>query len=221
MRNLARKQSYNPEVSQTLGTVVDVEASEKGSVVVVETETRVVRAKRATSCLLEPVAGDVVLVAALDADHAYVLAVLEREAGAPASLVADGDLSIKLPRGAFEVAASSGVHIVSTEEVSVVSGAIRVNAVDGSVALERLSFLGKYVRAEIGRARVFGETLDTMLNRFSQRVKRSYRVVEECDHVRAEQLDYAARKRLSLHGETALISAQNLAKVEGDQIHLG
>jgi hypothetical protein len=191
-------------------------------VFVVETETREVRARRATSCLLEPVPGDVVLVAAVDFDrHAYVLAVLEREAGAPGNIVADGDLGIKLPGGAFEVMAADGVRVVSSKEVSVVSGAVRVNAVDGSVALERLSFLGKFLRAEIGRAKVFGETLDSMLDRVSQRVKRSYRIIEECDHVRAEQLDYAAKKRLSLHGETALLTAQHLAKVEGDQIHLG
>jgi hypothetical protein len=218
MRNLARKEQHDPEVSQTLGTVVFVEEG----VFVVETETREVRARRATSCLLEPVPGDVVLVAAVDFDrHAYVLAVLEREAGAPGNIVADGDLGIKLPGGAFEVMAADGVRVVSSKEVSVVSGAVRVNAVDGSVALERLSFLGKFLRAEIGRAKVFGETLDSMLDRVSQRVKRSYRIIEECDHVRAEQLDYAAKKRLSLHGETALLTAQHLAKVEGDQIHLG
>jgi len=218
MRNLARKQQHDPEVSQTLGTVVGVE----DGAFVIETETREVRARRATSCLLEPVPGDVVLVAAVDFDHqAYVLAVLEREAGAPANIVADGDLGIKLPAGALDVVAADGVRLVSGKEVSVISGAVRVNAVDGSVALERLSFLGKFVRAEIGKAKVFGETLDSMLERVSQRVKRSYRIIEECDHVRAEQLDYAAKKRLSLHGENALITAQHLAKVEGDQIHLG
>ena len=47
------------------------------------------------------------------------------------------------------------------------------------------------------------------------------KIVEELDHVRAEQIDYAVEKRLSLHGENALITAQHLAKVEGDQIHLG
>jgi hypothetical protein len=217
MRNLARKQQHDPEVSQTLGTVVAVEEG----VALVETETREVRAKRATSCLLEPVPGDVVLVAAVDFDHAYVLAVLEREAGAPANIVADGDLGIKLAGGALDLVAAEGVRVVSSKEVSVVSGAVRVNAVDGSMALERLSFFGKLVRAEIGKTKVFGETLDSMLDRVAQRVKRSYRIIEECDHVRAEQLDYAAKKRLSLHGETALITAQHLAKVEGDQIHLG
>jgi hypothetical protein len=218
MHNLARKQQHDPEVAQTLGTVVGVE----GGMLVVETETRRVLAKRATSCLLEPVPGDVVLLAAVDLEHpAYVLAVLEREAGAPGNIVADGDLGIKVPGGALSVVAAQGVRVVSTQEVNVVSGAVRVNAVDGSVTLERLSFLGKWVRAELGKAKVFGETLDSLLDRVSQRVKRSYRTVEECDYVRAEQLDYAAEKRLSLHGETALITAQNLAKVDGDQIHLG
>jgi hypothetical protein len=218
MRNLARKQQRDPEVSQTLGTVVRAE----GGALVVETETREVRAKRAASCLLDPVPGDVVLVAAADHDGpAYVLAVLEREAGTPGDIVADGDLAIRLPSGSLSLVAADGVQIVSSKEVGVVSGAIRLNAVDGSVALERLSFVGKLLRAEIGKAKVFGETLDSVLERVSQRVKRSYRIVEEHDHVRAEQIDYAAKKRLGLHGETALITAETLAKVEGDQIHLG
>jgi hypothetical protein len=191
-------------------------------VFVVETETREVRAKRATSCLLEPAPGDLVMVAAVDfQDQAYVLAVLEREAGSPGTIVADGDLDIKLPGGSFGVVASEGVRLVSSKDVSVVSGALHINAVDGSVALERLSFLSKFIRAEVGRAKVFGETVDSVLERVSQRIKRSYRIVEECDHVRAEQIDYAAKKRLSLHGENALVTAQHLAKIEGDQIHLG
>jgi hypothetical protein len=218
MQNLARKQQHDPEVSQTLGTVIGAE----GGALVIETETRELRAKRATSCLLEPAPGDVVLVADVgDGRHAYVLAVLEREAGAPGHLVADGDLAIKLSAGALDVVTANGVRLVSRQEVSVVSGAFRVNAVDGSVVLERLSFLGKLVRAEVGKAKVFGETLDSLLERVSQRVKRSYRMVEELDHVRAEQIDYAAQKRLGLHGENAVISAECLAKVEGDQIHLG
>lgn len=218
MSNLARKQQHDPQVSETFGTVIRQEQS----VFVVETETREVRAKRATSCLLEPVPGDLVLIAAADREsQAYVLAVLEREAGAPATLVAEGDLDIKLPQGSFGVVASESVRMVANKDVSVISGAVRVNAVEGSVALERLSFLSKFIRAEVGRAKIFGETVDSVLERVSQRLKRSYRIVEECDHVRAEQIDYAAKKRLSLHGENALVTARHLAKIEGDQIHLG
>jgi hypothetical protein len=217
MRNLARKQEPQRYVYEDLGTVLRVE----GADFVIATSSGEIRARRATSCLLQPAPGDLVLLALVGQSSSYVLAVLEREAGAPGDIVLEGDLNIKLKSGSLGVAAQEDVRLVSAKEVSVVSGAVRVNAVDGSVALERLSFLGKFLRAEIGRAKVFGETLDSMLDRVSQRVKRSYRIIEECDHVRAEQLDYAAKKRLSLHGETALLTAQHLAKVEGDQIHLG
>lgn len=216
MRNLARKQAYDPEVSQTFGTVVQIEEA----TFVIATDTREIRARRATSCLLEPQPGDRVLVAEGD-ERAYVLAVLEREPGAPGSIVMDGDLDIRLREGRFGVAAPEGVSLTAGKEVSVVSGAVRVHAVDGSVALDRLSFVGTFVRAEIERAKVFAESLDTVLERLSQRVKRSYRVVAECDHLRAAQIDYAAEGRVSLHGENTLVTAENLAKVEGDQIHLG
>lgn len=217
MRNLARKQQRDREVLQHLGTVNRVD----GAIFVIETDARELRAKRATGCLLEPVPGDLVLVATVGYEEGYVLSVLEREAGAPASIVTDGDLDIKVRRGRFGVAAEAGVSLASGRDVSVVSGAVNIRAVDGSVALERLSFLGSFVRAEIGRAKVLAESLDTVAERLWQRVKRSYRVVEECDHVRAEQIDYAAKKSLRLHGENALVTAENLAKVEGDQIHLG
>ncbi|MFT3776403.1 MAG: DUF3540 domain-containing protein [Minicystis sp.] len=218
MRNLARKQQQQDrEVLQHLGTVTRIE----GATLVVETDTREIVARRAASCLLDPVPGDVVIIAVVGYDQGYVLAVLEREAGAPASIALDGDLDIKLRNGRFGVAAQEGVSLSSGSDVSVVSGTVNVRAVDGSVAVERLSFLGTFLRAEIARAKVFAESFDTVLDRAWQKVKRSYRIVEETDHVRAEQIDYAARKALRMHGENALITAENLAKVEGDQIHLG
>jgi hypothetical protein len=103
----------------------------------------------------------------------------------------------------------------------VVSGAVRVNAVDGNVVLERMSFVATLFRAELESAKLIGKTFDSLLERFSQRVKRSYRVVEESDHLRAAQIDYAAKKSMSLHAENALLTAEELVKIDGDQIHLG
>ena len=65
------------------------------------------------------------------------------------------------------------------------------------------------------------ETLDSVLDRFSQRVKRSYRTVEETDQLKAERIDYTASSTMSLHGENALVTAEQLVKVDGEQIHLG
>ena len=217
MINVARIHQHRQEVTHDHGTVLHVE----DAVFVVETDAGQHRARRATSCLLQPAPGDLVLIAVLPRGDAYVLAVLEREEGAPGKLVADGDLSIELRRGELDLAAPEGVRIVAGKEVSLVSATLRVRAADAHVALDRLSFVGTFVRAQVARAKVFGQSLDTFAERVSQRVKRSYRFVEEAEHVRAERLDYAAKGTLSLHGETARVTASRVAKVDGDQVQIG
>jgi hypothetical protein len=89
------------------------------------------------------------------------------------------------------------------------------------VVLSRLSFVGSVVQAEVERLKLLAESVDTTLTRLYQRVKRSYRVVEELDQLKAERIDYEAKELLSLHGKHATITAESLVKVDGDQIHLG
>src|SRR4051812_26455194 len=99
MSNLAKKQQPKRESTQDHGTVIRTE----GQAFILETEAGEFRARRATSCLLEPLPGDLVLVATLSFGASYVLAVLEREEGAPGSLVVDGDLDITSRHGEISV----------------------------------------------------------------------------------------------------------------------
>ncbi len=217
MSNLARKQQHDPQVSETFGTVI---RSEQGALVV-ETETREVRARRATSCLLEPVPGDLVLIAAMDGARRPTCSrcsSARRGSGDPRRRWGSRHQAAfwLLWRGGRRGRAHGGAQRGD--------GGLRRGPRQrrrGERRARAPLFLSKFIRAEVGRAKIFGETVDSVLDRVSQRLKRSYRVVEECDHVRAEQIDYAAKKRLSLHGEHALVTAQHLAKIEGDQIHLG
>lgn len=179
------------------------------------------RATRARSCLLRPELNDFVLLASLDDGRSYVLAVLERQEEAPSTVAVDGDLTFEVKRGRFSVAAQRGVGIASAKDVSVVSGSIDVNAVTGNVVMQRLSYLGRYLASEVEKVKTFAGTLDQVLDRFSQRVKRSYRTVEELEQVRAERIDYSAKKNMSLRGHNTLMTAEQLVKVDGEQIHLG
>lgn len=217
MQSIARARQYEREAGGEYGAVLRVD----GSAYIVETDDGdVVRAKRATSCLLEPAAGDLVLLTTVKGAR-YILAVLEREEGAPSRLVAEGDLQIRLQRGSLGLAAPDGVHVASGKDLSMVASTFRVQAKEGHVALEALSLLSKMVRGEVDRAKLIGRSLDAALVRLSQRVKRSYRIVEEADHVRAERIDYAAKGSLAIHSENAKITAAHLVKIDGDQIQVG
>ena len=177
--------------------------------------------RRATSCLVAPNVEDTVLVATANTGRSWVLAVLEREGDQKLVIAPEGDVDLKLKSGAFTVAAQEGVDIVSGKAVNVVSGRFNLNAADGSIAIQSLTYVGRVVRSEVEKIRSIASTFDSILDRFSQKVKRSYRTVEETDQLKARQLDYKVEKTLCMRGENTLMTAEKLVKVDGDQIHLG
>jgi hypothetical protein len=205
------------QVSQETGRVVAI--LEDGSIRV-RTASGDHDARRAVSCLVAAEVDDVVLLARTP-EGAFILAVLSRERDAATTLAVPGDLAVRVPDGRLTLAASAGVDLLSAEEVAVTSGAVRVNAVEGSVVLQGLSFLGDVVRAEIDRVKLCAQAFDSVVERLTQKVQRSYRTVTETEQLRAERIDYTAEKVMSLHAEHALVSADELVKVDAEQIHLG
>lgn len=216
MQNLAKK--LEPaEATQLSGYVVRVE----GGGVVVRADRGELRARRAMSCLLDPALGDRVLVAVVEDGSAFVLAVLERQDDGAAAVTMDRDLAFRLPSGRFDVVAKDGVGLVSTGEVSVVAGGVEVKAVDGRLSIDRITALGRHLLAEVANVKVVAGAIDSVLDRFTQRVKRSHRIVEEMDQVRAERIDYSAEKSMHLYAENALVTAEELVKLDGENVHLG
>ena len=60
-----------------------------------------------------------------------------------------------------------------------------------------------------------------MFERVTQRVKRSFRFVEDADTVKAGRIDYAADTALTMRAKNTIIAAEELAKVDAEQIQLG
>ncbi len=225
MSNPARKihdmTVKGPDVDRVVEETGRVLAIRADGGVLVRTASGDHEAERAVSCLVAAEVDDLVLVARSPREGAFVLAVLRREGGAATTVAVAGDLDVRLTEGRLRVAAQEGVDLLSAREVSVIAGGLRVNAAEGNVVIKTLSFLGEAVGAEIDRLKLLGGRLDAALDRVSQRVRQSYRTVAETDHLRAERIDHTADKTMSLHAEHALVTADELVKVDAEQIHLG
>jgi hypothetical protein len=178
------------------------------------------QAQRARSCLVAPETGDSVLCA-FGPKGAFVLAVLEGREDAPTRLVADGDLHIQSRAGRVAVSSPAGVDIVSGGTVAMTSAEMHVRVAKGSVAIEELGFFGRLVQAEVTKIALAAQEVDTVLTRLTQRAKRVFRFVEEIDQTRAGTIDLRAQNLVGIRGENAVVSARVLAKVDGEQIHLG
>lgn len=187
----------------------------------IKTQAGRVLASRAVSCLVLPEPGDRVLAAELPGEGWFILAVLTREGVSAVSVCAEGDLRIQAPHGRVSVAAEAGVDLVSTSTVSVTAAQVEMRAARGNVVIDALGFVGTAVVAQLDKVDVVARAMERTVERVTERVKRAYRFVEEIDQLRAERIDYVAKKNMSLRGQNALVTAQDLVKVDGAQIHMG
>ena len=96
-----------------------------------------------------------------------------------------------------------------------------LSAGDGRVAVERFTCVGDRVEFDVDDARVRGLRLDLSLDRVSSRVNRAFRVVTEIDQLRAGQVDHSAETVMHLRAKNTVLTAEELVKVDGEQIHLG
>jgi hypothetical protein len=202
---------------EEVGEVLEAEAEEY----VVDVGNARRRARRAVSCLVVPEVGDAVLLVGRANGPAFVVAILERPGGGQTRIGARGDLRLEVDAGRLSVAAADGIDLVSSQDIALVARGVEVRSSKVQIFFEQLGCLGKRILAEVDEAKATLGVFDSVLERLSQRVKRSYRTVEEVDQVRAEQIDYKAEKNLRVRGENALVSATKLVKVDGEQIHLG
>lgn len=217
MKNIAVCHKREEELYQDYGTVVA--GGEDG--LLVRSDIGVYRARRAVSCLVEPETGDMVLFCTADGGFAYILAVLERNEETAATISVPGDLNLRLDNGRFGVDARDGVALASARRISMTSSKLDVQATAADLTVQQTSFTGSFFQASLERIRLFAGSLDSLLERLHQRVKRSYRFVEETDQMRAENIDHRAEKLLNLRGKNAVVNARELIKLDGEQIHVG
>lgn len=174
----------------------------------------------AKSCLVAPEAGDKVLCA-IDEEGVYVLAVLAGRAGAGTRIATTGDLRLEARGGRVSVCGSEGVDVAGAGPVTVAAPEVHVRAQRGTVAVQEMGFFGRLLQAEVTKVALVAQEVDSVVTRLSQRAKRVFRFVEEIDQTRAGTVDIRAQSLLGLRAENAVISARVLAKVDGEQIHIG
>jgi len=204
-------------VFQEIGTVNAVVGDKLG----VHTASGAFAARVAASCLLRPRPGDSVLVAVPPDGDLFVLAVLERDDAEGAhELRVEGDLELKAT-GQLEICGLEGTQVRSPAHLELGAPQISVTGVETRVSSDRLHVFGRVLQAHADTVKTVLGAIDSFADRVSQHVKRSYRFVEEMDVTRAKQIDSRAERTMTLRAKNTFVAAEDLVKVDGDQIHLG
>ncbi|MDI1476371.1 DUF3540 domain-containing protein [Polyangium sp. y55x31] len=216
MRDNLARQRTETLATQEVGTVTAI----LGKRLMVRVGSGEYEARRAVSCLVEPVLGDLVLLALHD-EGCHVLAVLEREGGGATRLVAEGDLEMSAPAGKVTIHAQSGVCMATPGETTLASGKVRVHAREGALAVEAMSYLGDRLVAKIDHVKTVARSVESVADRWVSRVARAYRFIAESEQVRARYYEVSAKAAVNIKSQTTLVTSGELTKIDGGQVHIG
>jgi len=178
-----------------------------------------IAAVRAVSCLVDPSAGDKVLLAVDLSGSAYVLSVLE--SASCVNLAVDGDTRLSVRGGSLTLAADADMNLACQGSLTAASGEITVHAARGSAVIEKASVLGRALKTQFKRVRQVAVSVDQVFRRVTQRSQESTRFVKEHDEVQAGSQRVLVEDLCALHAKNHSMMAEEHVVINAEQIHMG
>jgi hypothetical protein len=199
-----------------------VASMEEGAYAVL-TGTGCRQAVPAVSCLVRPEKDDVVLLSMDEEGNAFILSVLTRkgERSDSCTLEFQGQVNLRVKDGGFSVSADEDLCLVSGERLALVSPQIEVDALEGNVRIEKMSYAGKLLSAQIEKIKAIADAVDSVFRRAVARFTTSYRYVEEHEEVQSGSTRMLVDGTLTMQTKTTMHTAEGHIKIDAKQIHLG
>ena len=176
-------------------------------------------ARKADGCLLRPEPGDVALLWDGGSEGCYILNVLVKS-GTESRVDFTGDATIRIDAGTLRIQAPDLV-MDGEKTASLCAPEITVTAVKGNASFYAFSFLAKVCTAKMEKASAVIRTLDATIDRITERVRNSFRWIENAEQVRAGRISYFIRERFSARAKHASLKADEDVTIDGKKIHLG
>ena len=211
------RNSRAPTPIHTSAIVVSVDAE----LITLRMGCGLVQAPVAASCLIAPAIGDLVLVSGEHAEDCFVIAVLKRVGSTPIQVRFSGDCHLQIDDGALKLSATGGIQLEGGTEVRLSAAHVQMQSASAKLVTGQLGVIGRSFSATIDQIALVGNRAQVVFGNVVQRLVSSVREVEGMDVVRSGQIDYRAKENASLRGKNALLTASELVKVDGSQIHLG
>lgn len=190
-------------------------ATEAG--LIVHSVAGVATAQVAVGCLVEPEAGDQVLVSH-GGGQCFVLTVLARSSASRAINVS-GDLSVTADN--VRIAARQDTAIVGASSAHVAARRFSVTSDETAVRSKHLDVSGEEGHAHFARVRLLATGIETIADRVVQSARQVVRKVEETEATTVRNLIQTVRDNYLSRSKRTSITARNDVQVDAERIHMG
>lgn len=217
----------NPQVPtsdthiQPSGKVLSVITAppEKPISCMVQTRQGVIKAQLATSCLLQPMQGDEVLLATTESG-CFILSILQREQQTIAELHFPQGVQLH-SQTTLQLKAEGDFSLESASKIEVTGPVFNLAALKSRLRLLEVVAQINHFQGRFSRLQWLAEWAEQKAERFRQRFGSSDRVVQHHDLQKAGNLVQQVEQTASLRSEHTIIKAREDVQVDGKRIHMG
>lgn len=215
LKNSGQAAELSRAVIQATG---EVERNE-GGYVVVSTADGVHRARLAVSCLVQPVCGDIVMVARYTTEL-YVLAVLERHVDVETQVRFDRSVNLAVD-GDLTLTATGRATLAGGDEATI--GAEKVSVRGDTVELtgRHISIVGQAVQWIADTLESTARLVKQVADVWTAHARTHHRQVNEIELVRAGHMDLRAEHVINVGSTHTIMKSRELTKIDGKQIQVG
>ncbi len=201
-------QALSPEPQLEYGVVQQRDAA----VWTVRTAHGRYTAQRAKSCLLAPDLGDSVLLCTDALGNSFILAVLcgAQDAG---TLEFQGDLRLQVRQGDLSLA--------TERELRLTADTCAVTAREGRATLGAVQWLAETVQGQCRRLTLAAQSCEQSLHSLSQRLGSLFRSTAEHEEVQSVSRRVLVEENHVLQCKNSVLLAEEDARIDAEQIHLG
>lgn len=210
-----------PETQGSIRTALVTRFSKNMAEVALDGEIR--PALRTTGCGVDPRPGDRVVLFFSESEVPLILGIVEEAASAqpsPRTMRFPEGLIMDVSGRPFSVRSSEGIE-VDTPEMNLLTGRLRGTFSECEIVSRKMTITGEILSFVGEKIREVARSIERVSEWFHDRAHGSIREIDTLDrHVSGETM-IESESIVSIQSKTALISTEELVKIDSDQIHLG
>ncbi|MBF0469874.1 MAG: DUF3540 domain-containing protein [Gammaproteobacteria bacterium] len=166
----------------------------------------------ATSCLVQPIVGDKVLLWQ-DSEECFIIQILKRESNhVTTEISCHGPLSIK---------SDAQLNLSAADEIGLQSQQIHLCSHREQHVANHFLFTGREAKVFLSRIDLSAERVVCRIKSLMQSLVDSVRTVKRLESVTASKLIQRASELFSVDSRRVLIGAKKEVRIDGEKIHMG
>lgn len=201
------------------GQVLAVDEEE----MLVQTPSATIRAGTAFSCLIQPRAGDQVLVSVDQSGPGYVLAILERPevAAGQTELVLKGTTNLHVHNGTLHLSADEDVNLAARHSLGLTAPELDVQTRQSRLVTERLQVKARSVSGRFKRLKLVALEVENIFHQLTQRMFEYLRLVRDHEEAQVGSARYLVEDTWTTQSRNQVHMAEEIVKINAGQVHLG